>query len=303
MRRLWRRISVSSRWGWGPSADEMMKTDVYLVLAEFGQRRERAALDLLIPTLHRLFPGATVRSAVVDNALDGDIEAEIDREVDRMRGDNTLHEFSGWDRGIAWLQRRYGPQPGSVLVLANDTVVRADKHERVRDMPADRLAAASEGALVGWVDEYPRQIELFGLPLRQWVDTSFVLAEWRTLDALRPLARSLADAVLFDDDWRRIFREPSPLSENYRAYLRTYFFGERIDGEFEHGWYAQEPLTEGNFDPFKMKLRCVFCEHLLSARARARGMRLVDIRPAPLAIDPLTERLRPCRAGRHQVNR
>ena len=44
--------------------------------------------------------------------------------------------------------------------------------------------------------------------------------------------------------------------------------------------------TERNFEAFKLKLRCVFCEHLLSARARARGIPLVDIRPKPLADRP-----------------
>jgi len=196
-----------------------------------------------------------------------------------------MHEFSGWDLAITWLERRYAPAPASIVVLANDTLIRMDKHDRVRDLPADRVAAASRGALVGWIDEYPRSIELFGLAIRQWIDTSLVLTEWRTLAGLLPLARSPADDV-FADDWRAIFREPSPLSENYRAYLKTYFFGDRGDREFEHGWYAQEPLSERNFEAFKLKLRCVFCEHLLSARARVRGIPLVDIRPKALPIDP-----------------
>ncbi|HEY3043212.1 MAG TPA: hypothetical protein VGJ39_04270 [Vicinamibacterales bacterium] len=265
-----------------------MKAEVYLALVEFGRQREQAALDLLVPTLHRVCPGAALRTVVVDNALDGEKGVGLPTpfsDVDRVSGDNTMHEFSGWDRGIAWLQQRYAPAPESILVLANDTIVRADKHDRVRDMPADRAAAASCGALVGWIDEYPRTVELFGLVLRQWIDTSLVLAEWRTLAALRPLARPPADDV-FADDWRAIFREPSPLTDNYRAYLRTYFFGDRGDGEFDHGWYAQEPLSAHNFEAFKLKLRCVFCEHLLSARARARGIPLVDIRPTPLAVDP-----------------
>ena len=274
----------------------MMPREVYLVLIEFGQRHEQAALELLITMLRRVFPWATVRGAVVDNALAADAEVKIDQEIDRLSGDNALHEFSGWDRGLSWVEQRYAPAPDAIVVLANDTVARADKRDRVRDLPADRAAAASEGALVGWVDEYPRPVDLFGLRLRQWVDTSLVVAEQRTLTALGPLARSLADDEIFADDWRRIFREPSPLSENYRAYLRSYFCGEPGDGEFEHRWYGQEPLTEINVEAFKMKLRCVFCEHLLSARARARGIPLVDIRPMPLAIDPLTERLRPCRA-------
>ena len=262
-----------------------MPREVYLVLLEFGQKHEQAALELLIPTLHRLFPGAMLRGAVVDNALARNDEVAIDHELDRVSGDNTLREFSGWDRGIAWLERRYSPATGSIFVLANDTVVRADKHDRVRDIPADRVAATSRGALVGWVDEYPRAIELFGLKLRQWIDTSLLLAERGTLAGLRPLSRPIADELVFDHDWRRIFREPSPLSENYRDYLRTYFFGERLDGEFEHAWYAQQPLAEDNFEAFKVKLRCIFCEHLLSAHARVQGIPLVDIRPQPLAID------------------
>jgi hypothetical protein len=262
-----------------------MKPELYLVLLEFGQQHEQAALELLMPTLHRVMPNAIVRTAVVDNALAGHVELEIGHAIDRVSGDNTTHEFSGWDRGIAWLEGRYAPAPGSIVVLANDTVVRADKHDRVRDIPADRVAAASEGALVGWVDEYPRQVELFGLPLRQWVDTSLVIAGEGTLAALRPLARPFADDQLFADDWRLVFREPSPLSDNYRAYLKTWLFGDRIDKEFGFGWHAQEPLTERSFEAFKAKLRCLFCEHLLSARARARGIPLVDIRPRPLAID------------------
>jgi hypothetical protein len=262
-----------------------MTREVYLVLVEFGQQHEQAALDLLLPTLHRLFRTAIAHVAVVDNSLSEPLEFQIGPHISRISGDNVLHEFSGWDRGIAWLEQRYAPAAGSVFVLANDTVVRADKHDRVRDIPVDRAAAASQGALVGWIDEYPRPVALFGLALRQWIDTSFVLATHRTLAALRPLARPVDDASVFAD-WQHVFREPSPLSENYRRYLKIYFFGEGADRDFEHRWYGQALVTAQNFEAFKIKLRCVFCEHLLSARARADSILLVDIRPRPLAIDP-----------------
>ena len=207
-----------------------------------------------------------------------------------MRGDNRLREFSGWDTGVSWLERRYSPAPDAIIVLANDTVVREDKRDRVRDVPRERVEAASSGALVGYVEAYPRPVTLFGLTLRQWVDTSFVVASWRTLEQLRPLARPMADDQIFAGDWRAVFREPSPLSENYRAYLKTWLFGERIDGEFQHTWHAQEPLTESNVGRFRGKLRSLFCEHLLSARARALGIPLVDIRQRALSIDPFDER-------------
>jgi hypothetical protein len=271
-----------------------MKRDVYLVMLELGRRHEQAALELLVPMLHRVFPGARVRGAVVDNALAGNFEIEVvyEQEIDRISGDNGLREFTGWDRGLAWLERRYAPLPNAIYVLANDTVVRDDKLERVQRLPAERAqAAAARGALVGWVDAYPRPFSLFGLTLRQWVDTSLVIAERRTLEALRPLARTFVpDGALFAADWRDVFREPSPLSENYRGYLKTWLFGERdARGEFEHNWYAKEPLSAANYDAFKAKIRCILCEHHLSALARARGIPLVDIRPDPLAIDPFDE--------------
>ncbi|MBZ5560506.1 MAG: hypothetical protein LAO77_24895, partial [Acidobacteriia bacterium] len=128
-----------------------MSRNVFLILVEFGQSRERAALDLLIPTLQRAFPGATLRTVVVDNALAGEPDRAIDRACDRVSGDNTLREFSGWDRGLAWLDERGALEPESIVVLANDTVVRAEKRERVRSLAADRARTAADGALVGWV--------------------------------------------------------------------------------------------------------------------------------------------------------
>ena len=267
-----------------------------LVLVEFGRTNERPALELLLSTLRRAHPDAPVRSVVVDNARATASEEAIDRGITRIGGDNKLREFSAWDRGLEWLERRYGPTPDSLVVLANDTLTRPDKRDRVSALQhhvgaafgrtIDDHLAASTGALIGWVDEYPRPVELFELTLRQWVDTSLVLTTRRTLTRLGPLAVAIDDDRVFAADWRQVFREPSPLSENYRTYLKTYFFGERIDRDFQHGWYAQAPLTEGNFAAFKGKLRSVFCEHLLSARARAHGIPLVDIHPIPRPIDP-----------------
>ncbi|HEY2906297.1 MAG TPA: hypothetical protein VGJ29_10400 [Vicinamibacterales bacterium] len=263
-----------------------MPGDVFLILAEFGRQSEQAALDLLIPTVERVFPGAALHTIVVDGAATAAADHEIAPHIQYIQADNSLGEFSGWDRGIDRVERRFALRSDSVFVLANDTVVRADKRSRVRDVPSDRAASAASGALVGWVDEYPRSVELFGWTLRQWVDTSFVISNRNTLESLRPLGRAMPDSDVFADDWRAFFRHPSPLSVNYREYLSTYFFGEQPSAEFPHSWYAQQPLTAANADAFKAKLRCVFCEHLLGARARSARIPLVDIRETPLPVDP-----------------
>ena len=83
----------------------------------------------------------------------------------------------------------------------------------------------------------------------------------------------------------RSFGSPRPSAGTIAATSTPISSAGCADGEFDHAWYAQQPLTEQNYEAFKLKLRSVFCEHLLSARARARGIPLVDIRPEPLAID------------------
>jgi hypothetical protein len=262
-------------------------TDVALVLVEFGRHGERDALDLLLAAVRRAFPRSRAGAVVVDNADEGEGETAIASDIYRIAGDNSLHEFSGWDRGLAWLERRTPLATDTIVVLANDTVARVDKRQHVCELPVDRLAAVRHGALVGWVDEYPQPIELFGYSVRQWVDTSLVVAERRTFATLGPLADPLAAGSVFTNDWRNPFLEPSPLSARYRQYLATYYFGAPAAGGFDQAWYASEPLNARNFGVFKAKLRSVFCEHLLSGRARAARVPLVHTRLTPLTIDPV----------------
>ena len=261
-----------------------MTPEVYLVLLEFGQEHERAALELLLPTLRRLFPERTFAALSSTTPTARTHTMSIGHEIDRVSGDNTLREFSGWDRGIAWLEQRYAPAPESIVVLANDTVARADKHDRVRDMPADRVAAASRGALVGWIDEYPRACRA----VRADRCASGSIPAWSSPSGARsprcvPLAQPLDDRCSATTG-ARIFREPSPLSENYRAYLRTYFFGGRIDGEFEHAL-----VRAGNRSPRTTSRRsrssCAASSASTAERPRARARHPAGRHPAGAAGD------------------
>lgn len=264
-----------------------MTSDAYLLFLAFGRARLDAGLRLAESLCARLLPRARLRSVIVDNALAGDVELELNDGRVYLSGDNSSREFSGWDRGLAWLRAVHRPPPDAAVILANDTFQRDDKRHHFDALSAERASALlAGGALVGYVDAYPKPIELFGVGLRQWIDTSLLLASERTLERLGRLALPFSDDDVFDADWRALFRSPSPLSENYRAYLRTWLFGERGADDFAEAWYGQAPLTAETFAAFKGKLRSIFCEHHLSGRARRAGLPLADVRAVPLAIDP-----------------
>ena len=253
--------------------------EVQLLLLAFGDAHLTAALGNLRQLAARAFPQARPRVLVVDNSREGSFAEALDDGVVRIGGDNSQREFSGWDRGLAWLDSTLAPQ--SMVILANDTLARPEKLGKLAALTAARAEEARRGALVGYVDAYPRPIELFGRRLRQWVDTSLVIASHATFSRLRPLALPHADGEIFADDWRQLFREPSPLSENYRRYLRSWLLGESSDEPIDP-WYAQAPLAADNHAFMRQKIRSVLCEHYLSARARELHISLVDVRAEPL---------------------
>jgi hypothetical protein len=263
-----------------------MSAEAYVVFLAFGRDHLDGGLRVVEELVARLLPGWPLRTVIVDNALAGDVEIELMNGRVYLSGDNSSREFSGWDRGLAWLRAAYRPGPDAVVLLANDTFHRPDKQRHFDAFTPERTSAAlAAGALVGYVDAYPKPIELFGVKLRQWIDTSLLFAAERTFARLGRLAAPFSDDDVFAAEHHALFRAPSPLSENYRAYLRAWLFGDGRPDEFAEAWYGQQPLTAENFASFKGKLRAIFNEHLLSGRALAEGIPIVDVRATPLVIE------------------
>jgi hypothetical protein len=255
--------------------------ELYVALAAHGRAHVAGARERLDALLGRVCPGARARVVVVDNALGGELEIELDRDVTCVSGDNRAREFSAWDRGLAWLERAYAPAPDALVVIANDTLHRHYGAAWLDGFTRARLdEARSAGGLYGWLDAYPREVELFGLRVRRWVRTNLFFAEARTLARLAPLALPFADDAVFAGE-AALFREPSPLAAHYRAYLRTWMFGEPGEpGEpdFAEVWHSAQPAGTLPLADTRAKIRSILCEHHLSARARALGIPLVDAR-------------------------
>ena len=252
-----------------------MRREVFFVLVAYGEAHRDAALATLRRFVRRHFPGAAPAGVVVDNALDGRVELELDGATTCISGDNTWREFSGWDRGLGWLDAVYAPRPESALLLANDTVQRAHWREYLEGTDSARVREAlARGGLCGKTDAYPREVELFGLRVQRWLRSAFMVATATVVDRLRPFALPFAERQIFASDPLELFRRPSPLDANYQGYLRSWLLGE--PGELQSRWHAAAPLSSGNAAELRGKARAILCEHHLSARASALGLPLVD---------------------------
>jgi hypothetical protein len=256
-----------------------MARNLYAVLVTFGPAHRDGALEALRRTASRLCPERKLLGVVVDNAQGGNLEIELDGAFTCVSGDNSQHEFSGWDRGLQWLDSVFRAADGDLLLLGNDTLHRSYGRAWLDGFAPSRLAeAVGGGGLLGWVDAYPSEVSLFGRPLRRWLRTNLVAGSRAVVDGLRPFALPYADDELFTSDLGQLFRSPSPLSDNYRRYLRTWLFGEPGDGDFRERWHSAAPLTSQNVAAFRAKIRSILCEHHLGARARGLGVPLVDVR-------------------------
>jgi hypothetical protein len=261
-----------ARRAWG----RLVGPDVYVVFLEYGPAHRRTGREVLRRFLGYVFPGRPTREVVVDNAFARDEEVPPADGADVIAGDNSSREFSGFDAGVAFLRRKFQPSARSVFVLANDTFHRSYGTEYLdRFHPASVRAALRRGQAVGYVDCYPDEIEVLGLPVRCWIRTSLLVLGGRTLDAIGALALPVGDESIFASG-PLFFRDDAPLSDNYKRYLRAWLFGED-GGDFNERWHSMKPLTPENVADFRGKTRSILCEHYVSARLRARGIEIFRV--------------------------
>lgn len=252
-----------------------MPTGHAIFLRYGAEHHAAAAAALRGKVLDRAFPGLAWEVTVLDNALPPGPCGRTPEGWELHGGDNAFQEFSGWSRGLE-LKRAHDWDPADPVILVNDTFHRnydVSYLERFGLEPVGRWL--EQGALIGHVDLYPREITLFGLAMRHWLRSSFVLAAWGVLRRLTPLLPPEPPQALFVDGPQGFIRPEAPLCAVYRGYLESFLLGGA--GEYQCRWHTSVPRDPAGLARLKAKAYCIVCEHWLSARARRLGIPLRDV--------------------------
>ena len=85
-----------------------MKRPLHALYLQTTPARQEESVDALMRIIARTFPDADARLLIVDNALDSPCERHVAPNVTLIDGDNRGREFTGLDRGIAWLRSKSG---------------------------------------------------------------------------------------------------------------------------------------------------------------------------------------------------
>lgn len=256
-----------------------MAPPAYCIYLQYTDRHQADGLMRLRKIAPTLFPHHQLRYLIVDNAIENDFELQVSSDCDRIGGDNRVREFTGYQKGLEWIAGRHPVDDLTPVLFANDTFFRSYGDSYLTWFrPAVVESALRDRAILGYIDAFPQDVQLGALNLREWIRTSFFVLPFATALQLRPFAVELKDEDLFSED-EAFFKNPSPLSENYRDYLRTWLFGESRRPEFTQRWHSSALLEASNTRSMQVKTLCILSEHSLSARASAEGIPLQAVRP------------------------
>ncbi|MBW2253874.1 MAG: hypothetical protein JRI25_04675 [Deltaproteobacteria bacterium] len=269
-----------------------MTPTAFIVYLHYTEAHLQSGLKVLAREARRFLPGARIVTAAVANHAQDAPPMALGEDVFRIGGDNRAREFSGYDAGLRWIRETRGPEAHSPVIVANDTFHRTNTLADVCALDADRVAGwLAKGALGGRVDTLPREVHLFGLPLKQYVRTNFVCGRWDVLESLLPTALEFDDEALFSPEEGRFFREDAPMDPRYREYLVSWLLG--TPSELFAVWRFSEQHTATNRSHLQGKVKAILCEHHLSARARRQGVPLEPFSPRRFRARALVARVKP----------
>lgn len=260
-----------------------------VILVQYDRSRYPGALQRLRAHLELLAkePWSLV---AVDNARSGSWENELAPDVTQIGGDNSAWEFSGFDRGLAWLEESRG-LTDYVLLVTDAFRAYGDDYLGWFDQALVDMARGNK-AVVGWVDSFGRPCSLGETSYESWLRTSFLLAPVTALQHARPLALPLNREEIFSGDPAAPWLPDSPVGPELRRAIEGWLVEGRAEASGpEEGWHSRFSLDAQSLSFFERKAMAILREHHLSIRLRASGVPCFDLRLVGLraVTSPLAE--------------
>ena len=244
---------------------------VLSILVRHGVAKYATAEDDLNALYQRQFSGVDRELVVVDNAIDPGIIERCDRRT-LIGGDNTAHEFSGFDRAIGHVGSRIWDFDFVQLATSAFQQPFSGYLQHLSTVMLD--AIRGRHAALGHIDYYHAPITLLGFQSQHWMRTSFLFAPVSEVMALRSLVSVKRDGF-FSADPRAPFASDAPLDAQYRRYLIDWLAGNGLGQGVE--WHSKLTLDAQTLATFQERALAIMNEHMLNIRLRALGCRLVDV--------------------------
>lgn len=213
---------------------------------------------------------------IIRNDLEDNSVRQINSWIFEIRGDNSVFEFSGWQKGVeSEIARSFKPQ---VYLVANDAFLSTGAANSFYTLPVldDEIIRIvyDKKVLGGHMRKIPFRVDYSGLDLSLYIQTHFFLIPAEIIEKLGSLVSESSSGKFLKPEYSPdIFRENEIWSKQFKKYVYS---------ALTQRWHGKGMrLSPANYDFFKRKTLCVINERLLSARVRKLNYRIVDLTPFP----------------------
>ena len=216
---------------------------------------------------------------IVDNKME---YTRLDSGIEIWPGDNELLEFSGWMSSLQRNNVEYSPRDYDIFMFYNDTLPKRSYSDGGRSYYLDySLLEILEDSpwIAGFVDDFPEDTTVMDYSIRSWIRSNIFCMSGSALKLLGSLVsvdqcEMVTGECLEDGFWL----DEGIVCERWKAYISSWLFGERDTRypEYTLEWINASPLSVDTFELSRKKVLSILNEHLLTARARALGISILD---------------------------
>lgn len=182
-------------------------------------------------------------------------------------GDNSAHEFSGWEKGLKEAEKHLSNNY-DLVAFCNDALMNSKPYDILQELTYEHFQSIKDNQLVlGWHDSFNDILKRYKLPtgsmrfgkrnLSSWICTTFFVLPKKVLAKCLPLQELKDTATVYSSCKDKLFKEETPLNSDYQTFL--------INHQTKI-WYNRYQLTPENFPLFKQKTLMCINEHLLGER-------------------------------------
>ena len=255
--------------------------DIIVLYLVYGEEHASEGLEVLNKIAKRMFPGSSIRVVIIDNALPADYQKEKSGNI-VIGGENSMFEFSGWDRGVRYMLKNMGAGDSTLVFFANDTF-----HRRAYKDGGDFLDVFDRAIVenrdfmnsaIGYLDDFPKNVVLNGIVYNSWIRSNIFILPANLVKKLYPLSYHIDPSEIFSSNADEFWSDTDLISDNWKAYISSWLFGKSNDAypEYSLHWIKAEPYNAENREFFKKKALCILSEHYLTARLFDWGVPIID---------------------------
>ncbi len=245
---------------------------VLTIFTRFGTEKYPTAERELDDLFRTQLPDVDRDVVVVDTALAPGLVEQAERRM-LLGSDNASWEFSAVDTALAFVGSRLWDY--DLINVTTSAFRQLHTGYLPRFLPTVLEAIAGRAVCLGHIDCFNEPIRVLDFASQYWMRTSCFFLPPTDLRILGTVQSTGSRERWFRGDPSRPFREDAPLSTNYQRLITDWLTGQ--DTGQGVTWHSGFALDADRLTFFEQKALTILNEHLLSARLRATGCRLIDV--------------------------